>query len=257
MIMQRQPRDNSWDNFSLDDYITEDIEPVNIQNDEGGVIAPNSAVTMYNTFTNWVTDSLYLTQEAGTEHGFQLDGYGNVYGLYGGLEGRIDFPKDHPGNVVLNFHTHPINDSNKYNNEFLVPLFSKSDIESSIPLKTDGVVRGGQQNVGSTTIAVTNAAVNPPQVKHAIVTLSKANNPPQALTPRYERFMNMGQEIKNELAEDTNLNEVISDSPLFDMDVKGHIQDIVQMLRDMDSDFQMTYDIVDDDSIISEENNPQ
>jgi hypothetical protein len=252
--MQRQPRDNSWDNFSLDDYITEDVEPVNILTNEKELIVPDSASSIYETFKNWITDCLYLTQEAGTEHGFQLDGYGNVYGLYGGLEGRINFPDDHPQNVVLNVHTHPVNDSNKYSNEFLIPLFSKPDIESSIPLKTQDEMVSGQEDVGSTSIAVTNASANPPEVKHAIVTLSKSDNPPQTLTPTYDRFTFVGQSIKNELGEDTNLNEIMTDSALFDMDVKGHIQEVVQILDNMSSDFQLTYNIVEDNSIISEEN---
>lgn len=255
--MQRQPRDGDWDDFSLDDYITEDIEPVNISRGYRDIVVPNSAVTMHNIFENWITDSLYLTQEGGTEHGFQVDAYGNVYGLYGGQERRIKFPADHPDNVLLNFHTHAIDTSTKYDDDFLIPLFSKPDIEDSVPLGIEDNKLNSLSDVGSTTIAITNAAVNPPEVKHAIITLSKASPQKKPYKPTFLRFQQMGQEIKSELAEGTNLKEVITDSAIFDTDVNGHIQNIVQMLRDSEFDYELTYEIVEDDSVISEENNPQ
>jgi hypothetical protein len=111
--MQRHPRDGDWDDYSLDDYITEDIEPVNIARGYRDTVVPNSAVTMYNIFENWIIDSLYLTQEAGTEHGFQLMHTETCMVSTEVKERKITFPADHPDNVLLNFHTHPIDTSSQ------------------------------------------------------------------------------------------------------------------------------------------------
>lgn len=105
----RVPRDEEWDDTSLDDYPTEDIFPRNIteiSRINGPVIAAN-AERAVDILGNWIQETAKRTFDTNKEHGFYVDWYGNVIGIIEGDSRKIDFPPDYYDNRIMKFHSHP------------------------------------------------------------------------------------------------------------------------------------------------------
>jgi hypothetical protein len=107
---RRISRGASWDDTSLDEdrFKTEMIAPVNISTYDGGT--NDMIITCAGAFGhlhNWILESIKRTMNTNKEHGFYVDSYFNVIGIFEGEQSSIQFPTEHIGNYVLRFHTHP------------------------------------------------------------------------------------------------------------------------------------------------------
>jgi hypothetical protein len=126
---RRISRGASWDDSSLDEdrFKTEMIAPVNISTYDGGT--DEMIITCADAFThlqNWILESIKRTMNTNKEHGFYVDSYSNVIGIFEGEEYIIEFPRDYVGNYVLRFHTHPPGKSTNLG----TPVHSRTDVRN-------------------------------------------------------------------------------------------------------------------------------
>lgn len=250
--MERQPRNEDWDEYELSDFNIPSFEitPENISSSPGwGVEIPTSAQEVDDVLRNWITDCLYFTQESGKEHGIQVDGYGNVFGIHGlsgvrNTESSLTLDADHIGNVGLTFHTHPVQQFQGAG--FLPSVFSPTDIEDSFAIRLEEPNEGVQPITGPANIGLTNASVNPDNEKYAIITLSPVSNPSPKYIPTEDRFEQVAIDVTTELAEGTNLLGLVKDTNLHGTDTDNVIQSHASFVDNMDRDFELTYKIVDE-----------
>lgn len=134
-IGNRVERTYGWDDTSLEDYPTEDIFPNNLLEDDvldsPGV--PVKAGAAFDIFTEWITEITERTRSDPVEHGFYLDAYSNVIGIFKGKRGEVTLPVDYSTNRALVVHTHPSNS--------IVPSVADFELLSkSLPNGSMGIV---------------------------------------------------------------------------------------------------------------------
>jgi hypothetical protein len=126
---RRISRGASWDDSSLDEdrFKTEMIAPVNVSTYDGGT--DEMIITCADAFIhlqNWILESIKRTMNTNKEHGFYVDSYSNVIGIYEGEQSRIRFPREYVPNYALRFHTHP--PSRSYG--LGIPAHSRGDVSN-------------------------------------------------------------------------------------------------------------------------------
>jgi hypothetical protein len=252
--MRRQPRNEEWDEYELSDFTlpSVNIEPPNISNFPGwGVSVPGSAQSVHASLEDWIVDSLLFTEETGKEHGFQVDGYGNVFGIHG-LAGVSNSPtnvtldNDYVGNVALTFHTHPVREFD--GNEFILPLFSDSDIKDSYALRAQTLNRTDESVVGPINVGVSNLSANPENEKYAIITLNPSTDPRPKYKATQKRFKEVATQVSTRLAKNTELKGYVMNSDLHPIDVDELIDSHLSTLESINSGFELTYLVNDSES---------
>jgi len=113
----RSRPDDIPDRINIDNYKLEQIEPVSVGN--GSITVPSNVRGVYEKFGNWIDELYRRTKDTGNEHGFYVDIFGNVIGIYEGTENEIEWPEDALEFRFLMVHSHPAES----------PIFSTTDMD--------------------------------------------------------------------------------------------------------------------------------
>ena len=225
----RQMRNAPWDMSSLDDYPTENIQPVMLPEDaRGNTELPVTAERVRKGLFNWNKELIDRTRTTGNEHAYLVDYYGNVLGVIEGGQEDVTFQKDFQKNRVLATHTHP--------SFQIVP--SQEDLSMLI----DGIDTPG-------TTSIITVAEGYEQDHYPIMTIAKVNemglNQSQTTFEiLFERALDNGIEVMN-FETDTR---VMADKDFIKSEQLLIIEDLASRLADeskkMGANFKITIDTI-------------
>lgn len=127
------------DRETLTDLAAEDIDPVRLQEKDYSNIDLD---IFYSEINSWINTASKRTLRDRVEHGFKIDFYRNIFGIFKGGRTSITFPKDYADHNLHTFHIHPTYVADVEDDISELSTMPTSNIEDALYLPTSIPSRG-------------------------------------------------------------------------------------------------------------------